>query len=92
MNPIYYTTAEELHAVIDYLNKNQIGGGVEGVDPETFVGPVSIPRVEGKEMVQVLLANGCRMQAGLVFDTIRRYGPESWLTKSMLEANARGSR
>lgn len=90
MNPTYYTTPEEVAKVVDYLNQNGIGGGVDHVYLLAFIGPFSVPPMEGKQVHQVVLANGTDMNAGLTLDLIQKYGPNSWLTKSMLEAMSRG--
>ena len=89
MNPKYYTTPEETQQVVDYLNRHGIGGGVVSVELEQWQGPFALPRVEGKDVVQIKLASGVSFQAGLTLDLIRRYGESSWLTRAMLEAMAR---
>ena len=88
MNPKYYTTPEETRQVVEYLNRHGIGGGVVSVELETWQGPFVLPRVEGKDVVNIKLASGVAFNAGLTLDLIQRYGPESWLTRAMLQAMA----
>ena len=88
MNPKYYTTPEETQQVVEYLNQHGIGGGVISVELETWQGPFVLPKVEGKDVVNVRLASGVSLNAGLTLDLIRRYGAESWLTRAMLQAMA----
>jgi hypothetical protein len=86
MNPKYYVTSEEAQKVTDFLNKHNVGGGVKGVNLNEFVGPVSVPVVAGKQMVNLVLANGAQMNAGLTLDLMGKYS--EWFVASMLAAMA----
>lgn len=87
MNPKYYVTPEEAQRVIDFLNKNQIGGGVKGLAGNNFVGPFVVPTVVGKEMVGIVLNSGVEMNAGLTLDLLSKGYSEEWVAK-MLQAMA----
>lgn len=89
MNPKYYTTPEQTQQVVEYLNQHGIGGGVIGLELEEWAGPFALPKVEGKDVVNVRLASGTRLNAGLTLDLIQRYGAANWITRAMLEAMAR---
>lgn len=86
MNPKYYVTPEEAKRVTDFLNKHAIGGGVAGGEPNVFVGPLSVPEVPGKEMLNLILSNGAKVNAGLVLDMMGK-GYAEWLTAATLRAS-----
>jgi len=88
MNSRYYTSPQETQQVVEYLNQHGIGGGVVSVELETWQGPFVLPQVEGNDVVNIKLASGVAFNAGLILDLIQRYGPESWLTRAMLQAMA----
>lgn len=90
MSPTYYVTPEQLKRVTDFLNKYQIGGGVWGVREDWFVGPYTVPRIEGKELVVIALNqtnptedgitefdNHRMVLAGLVNRRLDLYGEET---------------
>lgn len=87
MNPKYYVTPEEAKKVIDFLNQNQIGGGVKGVAGNDFVGPFRVPEVPGKEMLGIVLNSGVEMNAGLTLDLMSKGYAEQWVA-TMLQAMA----
>jgi len=75
--------------VVEYLNQHGIGRGVVSIELETWKGPFILPRVEGKDVVNINLSSGVALNAWLTLDLIQRYGPQSWLTRAMLEAMVR---
>jgi hypothetical protein len=89
MNPKYYVTPEEAQRVIDFLNKNSVGGGVRGSDRQerSFLGPFAVPEVAGKIMLLLELQSGAVMNAGLTLDLMSKGYPD-WLVASMLQAMA----
>jgi hypothetical protein len=87
MNPKYYVSPDELQKVIAFLNKHSVGGGVKDVVPNLFVGPFSVPVVEGKDMLGVMLNCGVEMNAGLTLDLMNKGYTEQW-TVMMLQAIA----
>ena len=87
MNPKYYVTPDETQRVVDLLNKYSIGGGVEGVAPNRWEGPFSIPEGKGKEVLNVVLKSGVVMSAGLTLDLMSKGYPEAFVA-SMLRAMA----
>jgi len=88
MNPKYYVSPEEAQKAIDFLNKHAIGGGVAGSALNEFVGPVSVPQVPGKLMLNLQLKSGAEMNAGLTLDLMGK-GYAEWLVVAMLEQMAR---
>jgi hypothetical protein len=83
MNPKYYVSPEECQKVIDFLNKNAIGGGVAGSSLNEFVGPFFVPVVAGKLMLNLQLKSGVEMNAGLTLDLMSK-GYAEWLVVAML--------
>lgn len=87
MNPKYYVTPEEAQKVIDFLNKNQVGGGVKGLAGNDFIGPFRVPEVAGKAMVGIVFNSGVEMNAGLTLDLLSKGYSEAYVA-SMLKAMA----
>lgn len=84
MNPVYYTTPEELAQARDFLDRWAIGGGVTGVTLPDFRGPFRVPDVPGKAMHGLKLQCGEEVNAGLVLDLVKKY-PE-WYASQMIQA------
>lgn len=89
MNPKYYVSPEECQKVVDFLNKNQIGGGVVDMVLPDYRGPFRVPDVPGKQMLGLVLSNGVEMNAGLTLDLLSK-GYAEWLVISMLRAMSGG--
>lgn len=76
MNLKQLTTVEEAQQVEAFLNKNNIGGGVEAIFIPTYNGPFSPPR-DGTNVLKVFfharLRDERECNCGLVLDLMTRY-------------------
>ena len=74
MNPLYYTTPDELKRVVAFIDGQNIGQGVERiVIIQYHAGPFRVPQVEGKDMSEVVLKDERQLNAGLVLDLLNKY-------------------